>query len=197
MEEGKSNKGTKAILIGIIIILLLVIVYLLFGKNYISNYIKPNNDTNTNTNVETNNNTPTVTPVEKPAELNNATIEEFYDTVTNQKYYLATFVLESDGDIYDATKHVIYDSNYKEVAIIPELSTSHVWTKGGESMFGAGNPITLTAILNSNKIYSIAKDPNSQCDFVEYESYIENGELKQSIIKNIKDTEVNISGEQC
>ena len=47
--------------------------------------------------------------------------------------------------------------------------------------------------------FSLAKNSNTE-NRINNELgiyYIENGELKQSIIKNIKDTEVNISGEQC
>lgn len=190
MEEKKN--GIVWVLVTIIIILLGVILYL--GRDKIMSNNKPiAEQTTTTTTIQ-----PTTTKkIEKPAELNNATIEEFYDVITNQKYYLAQFVDEANGDIYDPTRHIIYDSNYKKITTIPELYTSHIWSKNGKSIFGAGVEINVTAKIIDNKIYSLANNPNEACSFVQYESYIENGELKQKIVKTISDAEVNISGEKC
>lgn len=182
----KNKNGLVWFLIIIIIILLGVILYLCKDK------LMPNNVTTTNSSTTTT----TTKSLEKPAELNNAVIEVFYDIATNQKYFLAEFVEEANGDIYNPTVHIIYDINYKKIATIPELYTSHIWNKNGESIFGVGSEKNITAQLIGNKIYSLAKSSDNGYDFVQYESYIENGELKQQIVKTISAEDVNISGEK-
>lgn len=200
MENSKSKNVIIGVLIVIILLLLSAVGYLIFEKNTnLNQNDESENSTTTTTTTTTNNSSlddedEDYDYVDEELDINDAVIEEFYDIATKQKYYLATFTLESDGDIYDATVHIIYDVNYKKIATIPELSSSHIWKENGESIFGVGTAINVTAHLMNNKIYSLDDD---ECDFIEYESYIENGVFKSNVIKNISSNEVNISGMKC
>lgn len=134
-------------------------------------------------------------------EILDSNTQVFYDTVTNQKYYLVTAKTESNGDIYDVTSHTILDKDKNKFADVPEVKTSHLWNINGKSLLDDEEEISTTAILKGNKIYSLDNNPNDECGFVKYEIYIENGILKKEIVSEYSDADINVnikvSGEHC
>lgn len=201
MENTKKNYLVWLLMV-VIVILLGLVAYL--GYNLYSK--KDNTIVNTNDSVNSDKQgqmtTTTSTAkrttkinIQVPKELESSIIEEFNDVANKAKYYLVTIKVDSDGDIYPATKHEIYDINFKKIATIPELKTSHIWNLDGTSILG--NNVSSTAELLNNKIFSLARSTNNICDFVEYETYLENGKVKQNIIKSFADRTVSVSGEKC
>lgn len=179
-----NKKRVKWVVFSLIIIIVLlgcILCYLLFSEKGVNeNEDKP---------------FVTTTNIKKPEELKNAVIKEFSDVVTGDKYYFATFKLQGDGDIYEATEHVIYNANYVKLEKIPELSTSHIWSKNGNAILSGGKEVT--AELRGNKIYSLAREEENECNFVQYEIYVSNGSVVKNVIEKYLDGTVNVSGESC
>ena len=196
--EVKNKNGLVWVLVVIIILLIGVVAY--FGylvyqqkDNNVKTPVIDNSEVLPSSSTTTTTTTKSIVP--KPSELDSYTLEEFKDVETNATYYLASKKVSNNGDIYDPTEHIIYDANYKKIETIPELRNSHIWHKSGESILNGGKEIT--AELRGNKIYSLANDSNNQCDFVEYEIYVANGNVVKNIINNYADGTVEVSGEKC
>jgi hypothetical protein len=75
------------------------------------------------------------------------------------------------------------------------MTGTSIWLKNGSKILSSKN---INAELKNNKIYSLAwENYGNSCDFVEYETYMENGQVKQNKVKIFKDTEVDGAGEKC
>lgn len=119
------------------------------------------------------------------------TVTKFNDVSNNGSYfYLVELKVNGTGDAYTNTKHYIYSTAFNKLYTIPELESSHIWYKNGNSILSSK---TITAELNNNKIYSLTHNDGK---YYEYESYIENGKFVSNNIKTFNTNDLEISGEK-
>jgi len=119
----------------------------------------------------------------------------FKDLKNSNMYFLISSSYIGNGYAVGGTNtSVIFDSNFNKIGVVNAMISSSIWNKDGSSILSQRG---INIEIINNKIYSLAHDPSSPCDFVEYETYIENGNLKQNKIKMFLDTEVDGAGEKC
>ena len=125
----------------------------------------------------------------------NLSIEKFSDLVNNDYYYLFGTSNFGNGVVISKTNTFnILNSAFNKIGNINAMTMSNIWYKNGNSILSNKE---INVELKNNKIYSLGWKNYNACEYGEYETYIENGQIKENIIQEFEYNEIVVTGEKC